>query len=84
MKVVPLRLQPGDDLRLALEAWMGEQQEQAGCRSGASAVSWIKPPATLSCGSVPRLRFEGREPPLHLQEHQPGHPGADTAGPVVE
>ena len=31
MKVVPLRLQPGDDLRLALEAWMGEQQEQAGC-----------------------------------------------------
>jgi predicted DNA-binding protein with PD1-like motif len=31
MKVVPLRLQPGDDLRLALEAWMGERQEQAGC-----------------------------------------------------
>ncbi len=31
MKVVPLRLQPGDDLRLALEAWMGAQQEQAGC-----------------------------------------------------
>jgi predicted DNA-binding protein with PD1-like motif len=31
MKVVPLRLQPGDDLRRALEVWMGEQQEQAGC-----------------------------------------------------
>ena len=31
MKVVPLRLQPGADLRLALEAWMAEQQEQAGC-----------------------------------------------------
>ena len=31
MRVVPLRLQPGDDLRLALEAWMGAQQEQAGC-----------------------------------------------------
>ena len=31
MKVVPLRLQPGDDLRLVLEAWMGAQQEQAGC-----------------------------------------------------
>ena len=31
MKVVPLRLKPGDDLRLALEAWMGEQLEQAGC-----------------------------------------------------
>ena len=29
--VVPLRLQPGDDLRGVLEAWMGEQQEQAGC-----------------------------------------------------
>jgi predicted DNA-binding protein with PD1-like motif len=31
MKVVPLRLQPGDDLRRALEAWMGEQEGQAGC-----------------------------------------------------
>jgi predicted DNA-binding protein with PD1-like motif len=31
MKVVPLRLQPGDDLRQGLEAWMGEQEEQAGC-----------------------------------------------------
>jgi predicted DNA-binding protein with PD1-like motif len=31
MKVVPLRLQPGDDLRRALEAWIAEQQEQAGC-----------------------------------------------------
>jgi hypothetical protein len=31
MKVVPLRLQPGDDLRGALDAWIGEQQEQAGC-----------------------------------------------------
>ena len=28
MKVVPLRLPPGADLRRALEAWMGEQQEQ--------------------------------------------------------
>ena len=31
MKVVPLRLPPGADLRLALEAWMDAQQEQAGC-----------------------------------------------------
>ena len=31
MKVVPLRLQPGDDLRRELEAWMAEPQEQAGC-----------------------------------------------------
>ena len=31
MKVVSLRLQPGADLRQALESWMGEQSEQAGC-----------------------------------------------------
>jgi predicted DNA-binding protein with PD1-like motif len=31
MEVIPLRLQPGDDLRQAPETWMGEQQEQAGC-----------------------------------------------------
>ena len=31
MKVMPLRLHPGADLRRALEAWMGEQEEQAGC-----------------------------------------------------
>jgi predicted DNA-binding protein with PD1-like motif len=39
--VVPLRLQPGDDLRLALEAWMGKQQEQAGCVI--SAVGSLSP-----------------------------------------
>ena len=31
MKVIPLRLPPGADLRRTLEAWMGKQQEQAGC-----------------------------------------------------
>jgi predicted DNA-binding protein with PD1-like motif len=31
MKVVPLRLQPGDDVRRALDAWMAEQEAQAGC-----------------------------------------------------
>ncbi|MCP9784112.1 DNA-binding protein [Cyanobium sp. WKJ7-Wakatipu] len=31
MKVVPLRLQPGADLRGALDAWMGKQEAQAGC-----------------------------------------------------
>jgi predicted DNA-binding protein with PD1-like motif len=31
MRVVPLRLSPGDDLRQALETWMALQQEQAGC-----------------------------------------------------
>jgi predicted DNA-binding protein with PD1-like motif len=48
MKVVPLRLQPGDDLRLALEAWMAKQQEQAGCLN--SAVSRL---------SVAQLRLAG-------------------------
>ncbi len=48
MKVVPLRLQPGDDLRQALETWMGEQEEQAGCLI--SAVGSL---------SVAELRFAG-------------------------
>ena len=48
MKVMPLRLQPGADLRRALEAWMGEQQEQAACLI--SAVGSL---------SVAQLRFAG-------------------------
>jgi hypothetical protein len=48
MKVIPLRLQPGADLRRVLEAWMGEQQEQAGCVL--SAVGSL---------SVAQLRFAG-------------------------
>ena len=48
MKVVPLRLQPGDDLHQALETWMGEQQEQAGCVI--SAIGSL---------SVAELRFAG-------------------------
>ena len=48
MKVVPLRLQPGDDLRQALETWMGEQEEQAACVI--SAIGSL---------SVAKLRFAG-------------------------
>ncbi|MCP9914157.1 DNA-binding protein [Cyanobium sp. BA20m-14] len=48
MKVVPLRLQPGDDLRQALETWMGKQEEQAGCVI--SAIGSL---------SVAELRFAG-------------------------
>ncbi len=48
MRVVPLRLKPGDDLRRELEALMGQQQEQAGCLI--SAVGSL---------SVARLRFAG-------------------------
>ncbi|MCP9928849.1 PPC domain-containing DNA-binding protein [Cyanobium sp. CH-040] len=45
MKVVPLRLRPGDDLRLALEDWMGRQPEQAGCvisGIGSLSVVWLR------------------------------------------
>ena len=31
MKLVLLRLRPGDDLRSALEVWMAQQEKQAGC-----------------------------------------------------
>ena len=48
MKVVPLRLHHGDDLLQALETWMGEQEEQAGCVI--SAVGSL---------SVAQLRFAG-------------------------
>jgi len=48
MKVVPLRLTPGDDLRQVLENWMGHQREQAGCVI--SAVGSL---------SVAQLRFAG-------------------------
>ena len=48
MKVMPLRLRPGEDLRRVLEAWMGEQQEQAGCLI--SAVGSL---------SLAQLRFAG-------------------------
>jgi uncharacterized protein len=48
MKVVPLRLLPGDDLRLTLEAWMGQQSELAGCVI--SAVGSL---------SLAQLRFAG-------------------------
>jgi hypothetical protein len=41
MKVVPLRLKQGADLRRALETWLGEQQEQAGCVISAGGVGGI-------------------------------------------
>jgi predicted DNA-binding protein with PD1-like motif len=48
MKVVPLRLQPGADLRGALDAWMGEQEAQAGCLI-----------STVGSLSVAQLRLAG-------------------------
>jgi predicted DNA-binding protein with PD1-like motif len=50
MRVVPLRLKPGDDLRLALEHWMSRQDAQAGCLiSGIGSLS------------VAQLRLAGRQ-----------------------
>ena len=48
MKVVPLRLQPGADLRRVMEAWIAAKEEQAGCVI--SAVGSL---------SVAQLRFAG-------------------------
>jgi predicted DNA-binding protein with PD1-like motif len=49
MKVVPLRVSPGDDLRLSLEAWLAQQLEPAGCML--SAVGSL---------SVVQLRLAGQ------------------------
>ena len=56
MKVLPLRLTPGDDLRQALETWMGEQQEQAGCLI--SAVGSL---------SLAQLRLAGAAEPTAIR-----------------
>lgn len=48
MRVVPLRLRPGDDLRQELEAWMGRQHEQA---------AWVI--SGIGSLSVAQLRLAG-------------------------
>ena len=50
MKVVPLRLQPGEDLRRALEAWTNGQGVQAG---------WVL--SGIGSLSVAPLRLAGQE-----------------------
>lgn len=54
---MPLRLLPGEDLRLALEAWIARQEEQAGCVI--SAVGSL---------SVAQLRFAGAAQPTILAD----------------
>ena len=77
MKVVPLRLQPGADLRQALEAWMGEQQEQAGCMIsavGSLSVAQLRlagaSDATTICGVLEIISLSGTLSPdgshLHI------------------
>ncbi len=87
MEVVPLRLQPGDDLRQALEAWMGEQQEQAGCvlsAVGSLSVAQLRlagaTPATAIHGELEILSLSGTLSPdgahLHIAI-------ADSSGAVL-
>ncbi len=87
MKVVPLRLQPGNDLRKTLEAWMGEQQEQAGCvisAVGSLSVAQLRlagaAEATAIQGELEILSLSGTLSPdgahLHIAV-------ADSSGAVI-
>jgi len=66
MKVVPLRLRPGDDLISALQAWMAQQEEQAGCvisAVGSLSVAKLRlagtPEATTLAGDLEILSLSG-------------------------
>jgi hypothetical protein len=87
MKVVPLRLLPGDDLRLALEAWMAEQQEQASCvisAVGSLSLAQLRlagaSEATVIRGELEILSLSGTLSPdgahLHIAV-------ADSSGTVI-
>jgi len=89
MKVVPLRLTPGADLRRALEAWMAEQQEQAGCvisAVGSLSVAQIRlagaAEATAIHGELEILSFSGTLSPdgAHLHIAISGSSGAVIGG----
>ena len=87
MKVVPLRLKTGDDLRRALEAWMGEQEEKAGCvisAVGSLSVAQLRlagaAEATAIRGDLEILSLAGTLSPdgahLHIAV-------ADSSGAVI-
>ena len=87
MKVVPLRLHPGEDLRQALEAWMGVQQQQAGCMIsavGSLSVAQLRlagaSETTTICGELEILSLSGTLSPdgahLHIAV-------ADSQGAVI-
>lgn len=89
MKVVPLRLRPGDDLRRALEAWMGEQHEQAGCLiSAVGSLSVVQmrlagaAEATVIRGDLEILSLAGTLSPdgAHLHIAVAGSSGAVIGG----
>ena len=87
MKVVPLRLHPGEDLRRALETWMGEQQQQAGCMIsavGSLSVAQLRlagaSETTTICGELEIISLSGTLSPdgahLHIAI-------ADSSGAVI-
>jgi predicted DNA-binding protein with PD1-like motif len=89
MRVVPLRLQPGDDLRRALDAWMAEQQEQAGCvisAVGSLSVAQLRlagaTEATAIRGDLEILSLSGTLSPdgAHLHIAIAGSSGAVIGG----
>ena len=89
MKVVPLRLQPGADLRQALEAWMGEQQEQAGClisAVGSLSLAQLRlagaSETTTICGELEILSLSGTLSPdgAHLHIAVADSSGATMGG----
>ena len=89
MKVVPLRLQPGADLRLALEAWMDAQQEQAGCvisAVGSLSLAQLRlagaTQATAIHGELEILSLSGTLSPdgVHLHIAISGSSGAVIGG----
>jgi len=89
MKVLPLRLRPGDDLRRELEAWMGQQQEQAGClisAVGSLSLAQLRlagaTPATAIHGELEILSLSGTLSPdgAHLHIAITGSSGAVIGG----
>jgi predicted DNA-binding protein with PD1-like motif len=89
MKVVPLRLQPGADLRRVLEAWIAEQEEQAGCvlsAVGSLSVAQLRlagaTEATAIRGDLEILSLSGTLSPdgVHLHIAISGSQGAVIGG----
>ncbi|WP_254969095.1 PPC domain-containing DNA-binding protein [Cyanobium sp. CH-040] len=86
---MPLRLRPGDDLRLALEDWMGRRPEQAGCLiSGIGSLSVARlrlagrQKSTTLSGELEILNLAGTLSPdgAHLHIAVADHAGAVTGG----
>ena len=89
MKVVPLRLQPGADLRRVMEAWIAEQEEQAGCvlsAVGSMSVAQLRlagaTEATAIMGDLEILSLSGTLSPdgVHLHIAISGSSGAVIGG----